>query len=336
MRSVVLALLFLAVTVSASATPELGTPQEFSARVRAGSVSFETFDFAAAGFWRLPDRWAWVRGLDVDAPGPSVEYSMAECKSAWKKRTLDNGWIPVLIGSRNAEVWAANVAALQAQLRALDLATWDAVAATGVTPASSRAERLRRRYAWIQTLNDAALEARLQAGLPRSAKRYWYGLKHTRILQVECANTEWLKAQVGEIGWFDIPRFGKAADARAWSLLERANRDTRIERGVFHTLEAMPAGSTDPKQLAYLFDRVAMAEHRPQRYGTLGSCYWRGDWYLEKLEDPEGVDARRAAVGLGPLAQFVRESKAHCRRITQRRLKPGPDESATDLPSPRS
>jgi len=317
MRSALLAVLFFTAAASANVTPELGTPQEFSARARAGSVSFETFDFAAAGFWRLPNRWAWVGGLDVLDGRDLSLYSMKECEVAWRRMTIEYPWIAVLIGSRNPEVWAANVTALRTQLHALDLAAWDAVAATGVTPASNRAERLRRRYTWIQTLNDPAVDARLQAGLPRSAKRYWYGLKHTRILQVECANTDWLKAQIREIGWFDIPRFGKAADARAWTLLDRANRDTRIEREVFHKLEAMPTGSTDAKQFAQLYDRVALVEHRPQRYGTLGSCYWGGDWFLEKLEDPDNVDTRRAAVGLGPLAQFVRESKAHCRRISQ-------------------
>jgi hypothetical protein len=323
MHRILIALLFLIGAAQANVTPqpgkpELGTPQEFSARVRAGSASFETFDFAAAGFWNLPDRWAWMGGLKLSDSWGQVDYDpMAECHSAWSRLTLDTAWMHVLIGSRNAQVWAGNMAALRTQLHALDLATWDAVAATGVTPASSRAEHLRRRYVWIQTLNDSALDARLQAGLPRAARRYWSGLKRTRILQVECANMDWLRAQTREIGWFDIPRFGAAADARAWTLLDRALRDPSIDDRVLHSLEAMPAGSTVPSHFAYLYDRVAVIHDRPQRYGTAGSCYWRGDWYLANLEDPQNVDARRATVGLGPLAEFVSQSKADCHRIAR-------------------
>ena len=60
-------------------------------------------------------------------------------------------------------------------------------------------------------------------------------------------------------------------------------------------------GGVLKRNYAYLWDRVAVNSDRKQRYGTQPTweCTPEGKLTLKPLEDPENVNARRAAMGLG-------------------------------------
>lgn len=58
------------------------------------------------------------------------------------------------------------------------------------------------------------------------------------------------------------------------------------------------------KNYALLFDRVALHEHRPQRYGTQFGDGRGGCLAVQPVEDHAGIDARRHAVGLDTLAEY--------------------------------
>ena len=55
-------------------------------------------------------------------------------------------------------------------------------------------------------------------------------------------------------------------------------------------------------------DRVLLGEGKKQIYGTQlrSGRDTGGQWVLEPIEDEAGVDARRAAVGLPPLAEYLK------------------------------
>ena len=74
-----------------------------------------------------------------------------------------------------------------------------------------------------------------------------------------------------------------------------------------------PQGETSPGNFAYLFDRVALSEGRPQRYGTQGECV-AGEWTTKPIERPEEVDRLRAGVGLPPLEVYVAMGRQICQR----------------------
>ena len=75
--------------------------------------------------------------------------------------------------------------------------------------------------------------------------------------------------------------------------------------------EAVADGAANPSHLAYLTGRVLCAEGKPQRYGTQ---FWTGiddtddtgRLHVRPVEDREHLDERRAAVGLGPFAEYER------------------------------
>jgi hypothetical protein len=63
-------------------------------------------------------------------------------------------------------------------------------------------------------------------------------------------------------------------------------------------------GEASQQAVAYLTDRVYLAEGRPQEYGTQVTAR-DGQWIPRRLRDHDNVDARRAAVGLEPLADYL-------------------------------
>ena len=89
-------------------------------------------------------------------------------------------------------------------------------------------------------------------------------------------------------------------------LVQHMDADPAFQR---HCLELMTAaaarGDVTQANIAYLTDRVLLAEGQPQDYGTQMHRVG-GGWEPRNLADPETVDQRRAAAGLSPLADYVR------------------------------
>ena len=68
---------------------------------------------------------------------------------------------------------------------------------------------------------------------------------------------------------------------------------------------AFRRGEADGQSVALLTDRVAVRRGQPQVYGTQADILG-GRVTIKPIADSASVDARRAAVGLMPLAQYVR------------------------------
>ena len=69
---------------------------------------------------------------------------------------------------------------------------------------------------------------------------------------------------------------------------------------------AVKEGNAKASDLAYLEDRVLLRQGKKQIYGS--QIYYDGEtgaFFVQPLEDPDHVDARRASVGLEPLADYL-------------------------------
>jgi hypothetical protein len=142
--------------------------------------------------------------------------------------------------------------------------------------------------------------ARLDAG---ARQRCAEGVQH-RFDEVDRANTERLKNIVDRYGWPSTQDFGEAAEQAAWLIALHADLDRPFQHRVLALLQASTEQGQSPlRHLAYLHDRVAVAEHRPQRWGTQGRCV-AGRWEPFPVEDAAGVDQRRAAAGMAPMAVY--------------------------------
>ena len=71
-------------------------------------------------------------------------------------------------------------------------------------------------------------------------------------------------------------------------------------------------GETSKSNYAYLHDRIAAAENRPQKYGTQGSCIGVGLWKPDPLEDERLVDKFRKDVGLESMFEYKKGFKDIC------------------------
>ncbi|MDO9487919.1 MAG: hypothetical protein Q7J32_06050, partial [Sphingomonadaceae bacterium] len=100
---------------------------------------------------------------------------------------------------------------------------------------------------------------------------------------------------------------GDAADA-AWLVAQHAIGLPDFQRRCL----ALIADAADaPRwQAAMLEDRIRSFEGRPQLYGTAFDWDAEGEMSPQPIEDPAGVDARRAAVGLPALAETTARHRA--------------------------
>ena len=137
------------------------------------------------------------------------------------------------------------------------------------------------------------------------------------ICDIDQGNTAWLKADVAANGWYRISTQGEGASSAAWLMVQHADQDPAFQKEVLALLEPL-AASRDirPANYAYLHDRVAVGEHRPQPDGTQGSCRAPNVWAPDELEDPDQVEAWRAEYGIGSLADYQARMHQYCADFT--------------------
>lgn len=133
------------------------------------------------------------------------------------------------------------------------------------------------------------------------------------MLDVDRVHTAEMKALLQRYHWFTISEFGAEADNNAWILVQHADRDVEFQKRVLSVLDSLyQKGETNPRNFAYLVDRVAMNEKRPQRYATQGTCTAPGTWAPFPSESPDHVDELRRSVGLGPLSEYKKLVAQQC------------------------
>jgi len=130
--------------------------------------------------------------------------------------------------------------------------------------------------------------------------------RRAEMPEVDSDNTAWLRRTVGEWGWIDTERFGAPAAGAAFLLVQHSG-DLPLMLAALPEIEReVHAGRLDGQDFALLFDRLQVMQERPQRYGTQIIEDPNGEgWIVAPLEDPAGVDARRAGLGLEPLADYL-------------------------------
>lgn len=123
--------------------------------------------------------------------------------------------------------------------------------------------------------------------------------------QAVADNAVWLRGVMTRIGWFDISKYGPDASQGAWLLVQHADHDPAWQRAVLDSLAPrVKTGDMQGKYYAYLVDRVAVNAGRLQVYGTQGGCRGPGDWRQKPVAAPDGLEARRAEVGLPSSAEY--------------------------------
>lgn len=103
-----------------------------------------------------------------------------------------------------------------------------------------------------------------------------------------------LKEIVREFGFPKKELVGDEGIHAFWLLVQHQDFDIGFQKKCLENIEF------SLKDRAYLTDRVLVNSGQKQMYGTQ---------FNQPIEDEAGVDARRAAIGLEPLAEYVRKAK---------------------------
>ncbi|MBS0209965.1 MAG: hypothetical protein JSS27_13535 [Planctomycetes bacterium] len=127
--------------------------------------------------------------------------------------------------------------------------------------------------------------------------------------QVDRENSRRLVEIVDQQGWPTITQVGKDGAHAAWLLVQHADAEPKFQRRCLDLMTRLPKDQVVPENLAYLTDRVFLAEGRKQVYGTQFEVV-AGKWQPRPLEEPDHVDQRRAQVGLSPLAEYLKEAQS--------------------------
>ncbi len=120
---------------------------------------------------------------------------------------------------------------------------------------------------------------------------------------IDRENTAKLKEIIDEIGWPSISQVGEEGASNAWLLVQHADHDLEFQKRCLALMKVQPVHEVSARDIAYLEDRIAVGEGRPQVYGTQ---FQRRDGRMVPLPivDPENVDTRRQEVGLDSLAEY--------------------------------
>ncbi len=101
---------------------------------------------------------------------------------------------------------------------------------------------------------------------------------------------------------------GDDGEHAAWLVAQQEIDDVGLQRRCLELLEiAVACGDADPVHLAYLHDRVRMADGREQLYGSQFVRDEQGRLVPWPVDDLQRVDARRARLGLPSFAEHARE-----------------------------
>lgn len=126
-----------------------------------------------------------------------------------------------------------------------------------------------------------------------------------QMADVDADNTSFLKKIVAERGWPGRSLVGSDAANAAFLILQHSP-DTAFQAKTLPLLEkAYAAGDAEGQQVALLSDRVAVQRGQPQLYGTQASVV-NGRFKLNPIADSANVDARRAKLGMPPVAAYMR------------------------------
>ncbi len=132
-----------------------------------------------------------------------------------------------------------------------------------------------------------------------------------KMEKVHLENAAGLERMIEENGgnWLGKSIVGNDGAEAAWLIVQHAISLPDFSRKCLKLIEtAVNATEAEPQNFAYLSDRIAFFENRPQKYGTQSDWNADGKMQVWKLENEEKVNEYRAEVGLKPLESLVWET----------------------------
>ena len=127
------------------------------------------------------------------------------------------------------------------------------------------------------------------------------------VLTADSVNLVRFEALVEANGWPKASEVGAWAASAGFLVIQHADLETQLRYEPM-LRDAVEAGEADAANLALLTDRILVRQGKLQQYGSQTQTDPEtGARSFYPIEDPATLDARRAAVGLSPMAEYARE-----------------------------
>jgi hypothetical protein len=121
------------------------------------------------------------------------------------------------------------------------------------------------------------------------------------------------RTRLGEIvkkhGWPGKSLVGQDGAHAAWLMLQHMDNDRPFQKRCLKLMKELRKGEVEPADIAFLTDRLLIADRKKQLYGTqlIGE---NGVFKPQPIEDEDNVDKRRADVGLVPMKEYLKQAVA--------------------------
>lgn len=135
---------------------------------------------------------------------------------------------------------------------------------------------------------------------------------HPEMEAVHNDNARLLESAIEAIGGWPVrSKFGDDGASAAFVIAQHAISLPHFQRRMLALLlEAAETGELNAVDTAYLSDRIAVFEGKPQLFGTQFDWDESGQLSPAPVRDPLGLDERRASVGLPPMAEMIASIRA--------------------------
>ncbi len=122
--------------------------------------------------------------------------------------------------------------------------------------------------------------------------------------QLHNRNAEILNEIIDKIGYPTIDKVGEEANEAAWLIIQHSIGQPHFMRKCVKLLErAVIENKRNTINLAYLTDRIASFEGKPQLYGTQFDWNENGELSPNRFDDLTKVNQRRKSIGLNTLEE---------------------------------
>lgn len=145
---------------------------------------------------------------------------------------------------------------------------------------------------------------------------------HEEMEKLHNNNATLLNDIIAVIGYPTIDKVGQEASEAAWLIIQHSIGQPSFMRKCAVLLkDAVDENRVDPKNLAFLTDRIAIFEGEPQLYGTQFDWNENGELMPNLFDNLIKVNQRRKAIGLNTLDEQIELIRHRAKSENQKPLK---------------
>lgn len=124
------------------------------------------------------------------------------------------------------------------------------------------------------------------------------------MAEIHNKNANTLNEIINKIGYPTLDKVGKEANEATWLIIQHSIGQPNFMKKCVNLLEvAVLKNKANSKNLAYLTDRIAVFENKPQLYGTQLDWDESGELSPNIFDDLKKVNQRRKSIGLNSIEE---------------------------------